>query len=75
MSDTPIERLPWALNIVLTILLDPFYQGVNRIMRNKTDPVMILTAVLWILTLGLFGVGWIIDIVCVIAFKRIRILA
>lgn len=73
--DSPIEKLPWAVNIILTVLFDPIWQGVNRILRNRPDPVMILVAVLWILTLGLFGIGWIIDIVTVIAFKRIRILA
>ncbi len=75
MSESPIERLPWAVNIILTVLLDPIWNGVNRIMRNRTDPVMILVAVLWLLTLGLFCVGWIIDIVTVIAYKKIRLLA
>ncbi len=70
-----IEKLPFVLNMILTILLNPLWQGINRIMRNRNDAVMILVGVLWILTLGLFGVGWIIDIVTMAMYKEVRLLA
>lgn len=73
--ESPIEKLPFVVNIILTVLLDPIWQGVNRIMRNRNDAVMILVGVLWILTLGLFGVGWIFDIVTMAMYKEIRLLA
>ncbi len=72
---SPIEKLPFVLNMILTILLNPLWQGINRIMRNRNDAVMILVGVLWILTLGLFGVGWIIDIVTMAMYKEVRLLA
>lgn len=70
---TVIDRMPFALNIVLTVLLDPIWQGVNRIMRHKDGAVGVLIGILWILTLGLFAVGWIIDIVTMAVYKKIKL--
>ncbi len=70
-----IEKLPWVVNLILTVILDPIWQGINRIMRHSDGAVGVLIGVLWILTLGLFGIGWIIDIVTVIAYKQIKFLA
>lgn len=72
---TPFDRLPYALRLILTILFDPIYQGINRIMRRRDDVVGVLVGVLWILTLGLFVVGWIVDIVTMILYKTIKLFA
>ncbi len=72
---TPIDKTPWILNLILTVLFDPLWQGVNRIWRNRSDAVMVLVGILWILTLGLFIVGWIIDIVDMAAHKSIKLFA
>ncbi len=72
---TPIDKTPWILNLILTVLFDPLWQGVNRIWRNRSDAVMVLVGILWILTLGLFIVGWIIDIVDIAVHKSIKLFA
>ena len=73
--ESPIDKLPYAVRIILTVLFDPIFQGVNRIVRNRTDAVYVLIGVLWILTLGLFGIGWIFDIVTMVIYKDIKLLA
>lgn len=72
---TLIDKLPWVLVLILTLLFDPVFQGINRIMRHRDDAVGVLVGVLWILTLGLFGVGWIVDIVTMITHKTIKLFA
>lgn len=72
---TPFDRLPWVVGLILTIIIDPVFQGVNRIMRHRDDAVGVLVGVLWILTLGLFVVGWIFDIVTMIMFRTIKLFA
>ena len=67
---TAIDNLGWLANLILTILFDPLVQGINRILRGK-----VIIGVLWILTVGLFGIGWIIDIVTMIIHKDITFLA
>ena len=66
---TAIDKLGWIPNIILTILLDPLVHGINRILKGR-----VIVGILWILTLGLFGIGLIIDIVTVILKKKITIL-
>jgi hypothetical protein len=60
----------WGLNLILTIFLDPLWQGINRILRGR-----LIIGVIWIITGGIFGIGWIIDIVTVILHKDITVLA
>jgi hypothetical protein len=60
----------WIPNVILTIFFDPLWQGINRILRGK-----LIIGILWIITGGIFGIGWIIDIVTVINNKDITILA
>jgi hypothetical protein len=67
---TAIDKLGWFLNVILTIFLDPIVQGINRILRGK-----VIIGLLWIITGGLFGIGWIIDIITVILKKKITFLA
>jgi len=66
---TEIDKLGWIPNIILTIFFDPLVQGINRILKGR-----VIVGILWILTLGLFGIGWLIDIVTVILKKKITVL-
>ena len=67
---TEIDKLGWIVNVILTIFLDPIVQGINRILRGK-----VIIGILWIITVGIFGIGWIIDIITVIFNKKITFLA
>ncbi len=53
----------WA--IIITIFLGEF--GIHRFLAGKIG-----TGILWLCTGGLFGIGWIVDIIMVItgSFKR-----
>jgi len=67
---TAIDSLGWIINLILTIFFDPLIQGINRILRGK-----VIIGILWIITIGLFGIGWIIDIITVLIHKKITFLA
>ena len=70
MAKTVIDQLGWVVNVILTIFFDPIVQGINRILRGK-----LIIGIIWIFTGGLFGIGWIIDIITVLLNKRITFLA
>jgi hypothetical protein len=70
MSKTAIDGLGWLVVLVLTIFLDPLVQGINRILRGR-----VIIGILWIITGGFFGIGWLIDIVTLILYKDITVLA
>ena len=70
MAKTAIDSLGWLVNLILTIFLDPVVQGINRILRGK-----VIIGLLWIITGGVFGIGWIIDIVTMVIHKDITFLA
>ncbi len=72
---TPFDKAPWIVGFLMTVIVDPIWQGVNRIMRNSQEPIRILIGVFWILSLGLFGIGWIIDIISMLLFKTIKLFA
>jgi TM2 domain-containing membrane protein YozV len=67
---TEIDKLGWVANVILTIFFDPIIQGINRILRGK-----VIIGLIWIITVGLFGIGWIIDIVTIVLNKKITFLA
>jgi len=69
-NGTAIDNLGWGINLILTIFCDPVVQGINRILRGR-----LIIGVLWIITGGVFGVGWFIDIVTMIFHKDITVLA
>jgi hypothetical protein len=60
----------WIPNVILTIFFDPLWQGINRILRGN-----LIIGVIWIITGGIFGIGWLIDIITVIIKKDITVLA
>ncbi|MCL2765948.1 MAG: hypothetical protein FWD40_11835 [Treponema sp.] len=70
MAKTAIDKLDWIVKVVLTIFFDPLVQGINRILRGN-----LFIGLIWILTIGLFGIGWLIDIITMITKKDITFLA
>jgi len=70
MGRTVIDSLGWLVNVILTIFFDPIVQGINRILRGK-----VIIGLLWIITGGIFGIGWIIDIITILFNKDITFLA
>ena len=70
MAKTAIDKLSWVVKIILTLFFDPIVQGINRILRGR-----VIIGILWIITAGLFGIGWLIDIITVIVKKNITVLA
>lgn len=63
-------KVGWIPNIILTIFLDPIWQGINRILRGR-----VIVGILWLITVGVFGIGWLIDIITVILKKDITVLS
>jgi len=70
MAKSAIDKLDWIVKVILTILFDPIVQGINRVLRGK-----VIIGILWIITGGIFGIGWIIDIVTILIKKDITFLA
>jgi len=70
MARTAIDKLDWIVKFILTFFFDPLVQGINRILRGK-----VIIGLLWIITVGIFGIGWIIDIVTMLISKDITFLA
>jgi tryptophan-rich sensory protein len=70
MAKTVIDKLGWLVVLVLTIFFDPIVQGINRILRGR-----LIVGVLWIITGGVFGIGWLIDIITMLIYKDITVLA
>jgi TM2 domain-containing membrane protein YozV len=67
---TAIDKLGWGINVILTLFLDPIIQGINRILRGR-----VIAGIIWIITAGLFGIGWLIDFITVLVYKDIKVLA
>jgi hypothetical protein len=67
------DSLPWIATLLLTIFFDPIFAGIYRI--TKGDTVQLVIGILWFVTGGVFGIGWIIDVVTVIVSKKITFLA
>ncbi len=69
-ANTEIDKLDWIIKLILTIFVDPLVMGINRILRGR-----VVIGIIWIITGGLFGIGWIIDIVTMFLNKDITVLA
>ena len=67
---TAIDSLDWIIQLVLTLFFDPLVQGINRILRGK-----MIVGIIWIITGGLFGIGWVIDVLQLLLDKKITFLA
>lgn len=62
--------LPWIAHLLLQIFVGFVWGAVIRIMRKK-----LLWGVLYLITGGFFGIGWIIDVVTLILNKDYVLLA
>lgn len=67
---TGIDKLDWVVKLLLTFFFDPLVMGINRILRGR-----VIIGILWIITGGLFGIGWLIDFITMIVKKDITVLA
>ena len=70
MAKTAIDKLDWIVKLILTIFFDFIVQGINRILRGR-----VIIGILWLITGGIFGIGWIIDIITMLLKKDITFLA
>ena len=68
-----LDSLPWIVTLLLVIFVDGIYGGIYRI--TKGDTMGIVVGILWIITGGFFGIGWIVDLITVIVNKKITVLA
>lgn len=59
-----VDKLPWLAKLLLTLFLDPIIYGIYRIGKGK-----LLLGLIWIFTVGIFGIGWIFDFIQVILYK------
>lgn len=64
-----IDGLPWIVQILLVLFLDPIIYGIYRIAKGN-----LIIGIIWIITGGLFGIGWFIDLVTMILNKRVTFL-
>jgi len=70
MAKSAIDSLDYIVKLILTIFFDPIVQGINRILRGNA-----IIGLIWIITGGIFGIGWLIDIVTMVLKKDITFLA
>ena len=68
-----LDALDWVVTLLLVIFLDVFYGAFYRITKGDTNGL--IYGIIWLVTGGLLGIGWIIDIVCVVTKKKITFLA
>ncbi|MFA6627304.1 MAG: TM2 domain-containing protein [Bacilli bacterium] len=64
-----IKKLPWIAQVLLTLFFDPIVYGIYRVAKGK-----LIAGVIWIITGGLFGIGWFIDFIQVLMGKEPTIL-
>ena len=67
-----LDTLPWIAVLLLVIFADGIYGGLYRITKGDTTGIVI--GILWIVTGGLFGIGFIVDLVTVIVNTKITFL-
>jgi len=70
MAKTAIDKLDYIVKLILTIFLDPVVQGINRVLRGN-----LIIGIIWIFTGGIFGIGWLIDIITMLLKKDVTFLA
>lgn len=71
------EELPKIAKILLVIFFGGIIGGVYRILRylETKNTTTLVVGILWLVTGGVFGIGWIIDLVTEVTKDRITVLA
>ena len=64
-----IDGLPLIVRVLLAFFVGPIVYGIYRIANGK-----LILGVIWIITGGIFGIGWLIDFVMVILHGKPTIL-
>lgn len=74
---TMFEELPKIVKILLVIFLGGLIGGLYRILKyvESKNTVTLIVGVVWLVTGGVFGIGWIVDLVTEITKDRITVLA
>ena len=74
---TMFEELPKIIKILLVIFLGGLIGGLYRILKyvESKNIVTLIVGVVWLVTGGVFGIGWIVDLVTEITKDRITVLA
>ena len=65
-----VDKLPWIGKVLLAFFLDPLVYGIYRVAKGRA-----IAGIIWIITGGLFGFGWIIDFIQILIGKEPTILA
>lgn len=65
------SKMSWGLKILLVIIYD-IYGIYRRLTSGKILPIVI--GLLQIFTVGLFGILWLIDLICVLTKKEVTVL-
>ena len=67
-----LDDLPMLVKVILAIFVGFLYGGLYRL--ASLTPKAIIIAVLWFVTGGFFGIGWIVDLVCVVLHGKPTVL-
>ena len=67
-----IDSLPYILKVLLAIFVGCLYGSIYRIVGGTTKDIVI--GVLWFVTGGVFGIGWLIDLVTVVLHGKPTVL-
>lgn len=67
-----LDSLPKLIKVILAVFVGFLYGGLYRL--APLTPKAIVIAILWVFTGGFFGIGWIIDLVCVILYDKPTVL-
>ncbi len=62
------DKLNVVVKLILTFFFDPIIGGVYRILKGR-----LIWGILWIITVGLFGIGWLIDFITVITDNKYKL--
>jgi len=64
-----IDKLKIVPKFLMALFLDPLMFGIYRIAKGR-----IVIGIFWIVTLGFFGLGWLIDLISIIASNKVIVL-
>ena len=70
-----IDNLPWIVKLLLCLPIVDIIWAIYRIVKGvaKKDIVLIIAGILWIV-LGCV-ILWLIDLICIIVWKNIKLFA